>query len=75
MHLIDNYDFASPKNRADMDRNTLARKGITPPPLGKFQVKIGKATFYFKTKEQMEKSVIHTGKFKDRGLNKCFPGE
>lgn len=75
MHLIDNYDFASPRNKADMDKNTLEQKGIKSPELGKYRVKKGNAIFFFKTRERMENSVIHTDKFKNRGMDKCFPGE
>lgn len=68
MHLIDNYDFASPKSRADMDKNTLKQKGITPPKLGKYRVKKGNATYFFKTEEQMKNSIINKKEFKSRFL-------
>ena len=70
MHLIDNYDFASPRNKADMDKNTLEQKGIKSPELGKYRVKIGNATYFFKTEEQMKNSIINKKEFKSRYLKR-----
>lgn len=50
------------------DAESLKYKGIKAPPLGEFRIKKGNATFFFKTKEHMENSIVNTKKFEDQNI-------
>ena len=67
---IEHQDFQNSKELARRDSETIKQKKIKAPELGKFRVKDGNATYFFKTEERMKNSIIHTKEFKSRYLKR-----
>lgn len=67
---IEHPDFQNTRELARRDEETIKQKKIKAPELGKFRVKDGNATYFFKTEERMKNSIIHTKEFKSRYLKR-----
>lgn len=65
---IEHPDFQNSIELARRDEETIKQKKIKSPELGKYRVKIGNATYFFKTEEQMKNSIINKKEFKSRFL-------
>lgn len=67
---IEHPDFQNTRELARRDEETIKQKKIKAPELGKFRVKDGNATYFFKTEDQMRNSIIHTREFESRYLKR-----